>query len=154
VIVNLVVNRPDIIDAHWTYFYDEDVVFSRLSTPHLQSATNVPPSCGSLQAEIYFSKKYRPLTSKPDDYIEPVIRDLRRCGLLKPEDKILFKNTMHIEYANVIFDLERAAALDIVHKYLDDVGIRYCGRFGDWGYIWTDQAFESGEKAAQKALAA
>jgi hypothetical protein len=41
-----------------------------------------------------------------------------------------------------------------VHAYLDEIGIHYCGRFGDWGYIWTDQAFESGEKAAQKALAA
>ncbi|HZO83823.1 MAG TPA: NAD(P)-binding protein [Verrucomicrobiae bacterium] len=154
VIVNLVIDRPEIIDAHWTYFYDEEFVFSRLSTPHLQSASNVPPGCGSLQAEIYFSKKYRPLTGKSDDFIEPVIKDLRRCGLLKPEDKILLKNTMHIEYANVIFDLERASALATVHAYLDEIGVHYCGRFGDWGYIWTDQAFESGEKAAQKALAA
>ena len=154
VIVNLVIDRADIIDAHWTYFYDQDIVFSRVSTPHLQSADNVPPGCGSIQAEIYFSKKYRPLHGKPGDLIEPVIRDLRRCGLLKDTDKILFKDTMHIEWANVIFDLERAGALAKVHGYLDDLGIRYCGRFGDWGYIWTDEAFISGEKAAEKTLAA
>lgn len=28
VIVNLVINRPDLLDAHWTYIYDEEI-FSR-----------------------------------------------------------------------------------------------------------------------------
>ena len=152
VIVNLVVDRRDLIDAHWTYFYDQDVFFTRLSTPHLQSPNNVPPGCGSIQAECYYSKKYRPLDRKPDECIEPTIRDLKRIGILREEDKILFRNTMHIEYANVIFDLERAAALDIVHRYLDDLGIAYCGRYGDWAYIWTDESFMSGEKAAEKVL--
>jgi len=59
---------------------------------------------------------------------------------------------MHIPYANVIFDLECAPALATVHGYLDDVGIAYCGRYGDWAYIWTDQSFVSGENAAQRVL--
>jgi hypothetical protein len=57
-----------------------------------------------------------------------------------------------LKYANIIFDLERTAALAVVHGYLDDLGIAYCGRYGDWGYLWTDEAFKSGERAAQKAL--
>ena len=40
-----------------------------------------------------------------------------------------------------------------VHSYLDDVGIAYCGRYGDWAYLWTDESFLSGERAAEKALA-
>jgi len=152
VIVNLVVDRADLVEAHWSYFYDRDVFFTRLSTPHLQSPHNVPPGCGSLQAECYYSRKYRPLDIKPGECIEPVIRDLKRCGILREEDKILHTNTMHIEYANVIFDLERAAALATVHGYLDDLGIAYCGRYGDWAYIWTDESFMSGERAAEKVL--
>ncbi len=111
VIVNLVIDRPDLLDAHWTYIYDQDIFFTRLSTPHLQSPHNVPPGCGSIQAECYYSRKYRPLDRKPEECIEPTIRDLRRIGVLREDDKILFKNVMHIDYANVIFDLERAAAL-------------------------------------------
>jgi protoporphyrinogen oxidase len=153
VIVNLVVDRSDLIDAHWTYFYDRDICFARLSTPHLQSPHNVPPGCGSLQAECYFSRKYRPLDRAPDDCIELVIRDLQRCGILREEDRILFRNTMHVEYANVIFDLDCAKALKTVHGYLDDLGIAYCGRYGEWKYIWTDESFLSGERAAQKVLA-
>ena len=49
-------------------------------------------------------------------------------------------------------DLDRAAALKTVHGYLDDIGIAYCGRYGDWGYMWTDESFKSGELAAEKAL--
>jgi len=152
VIVNLVINRRDLLDAHWTYIYDQDVFFTRLSTPHLQSPHNVPPGCGSIQAECYYSKKYRPLDREPKDCIEPTIRDLRRIGVLRDDDKILFQDVMHIEYANVIFDLERAAALATVHGYLDDLGIAYCGRYGDWAYIWTDESFMSGERAAEKIL--
>lgn len=152
VIVSLGVDRADLVDAHWSYFYDRDVFFTRLSTPHLQSPHNVPPGCGSLQAECYYSRKYRPLDRRPEDCIEPVIQDLIRTGVLRESDRILFRHAMHIPYANVIFDLESTPATRTVHGYLDDIGIGYCGRYGDWAYIWTDQAFVSGENAAQKLI--
>jgi protoporphyrinogen oxidase len=152
VVVNLGINRTDLIDAHWTYFYDRDICFSRLSSPHLQSPNNVPSGAGSLQAEVYYSKKYRPLDRTPEECIQPVIDDLKRCGILREDDKILFRNAMLVPYANVIFDLDRADALSIVHGYLNDTGIGYCGRYGDWEYIWTDESFMSGEHAAQRVL--
>ena len=154
VLVNVGVNRSDLSPAHMTYFYDEDFCFTRLSFPHMLSVHNVPEGAGSIQAEVYFSGKYRPFTGKPEDLIEPVIADLRRCGLLRPDDRLLFRNAMLVPYANVIFDLDRKAALDTVHGYLDDIGVAYCGRYGDWGYMWTDESFISGERAAGKALAA
>jgi protoporphyrinogen oxidase len=135
-----------------TYFYDENICFTRLSFPHMLSARNVPPGAGSIQAEVYFSSKYKPLNNLPEDWIEPVIMDLRRCGLLREDDSILFRNASLVRYANVIFDLERAAALKTVHGYLDDIGVRYCGRYGEWGYLWTDEVFKTGENAAQKII--
>ncbi len=152
VLVNLGINRADISKASWTYFYDEEFPFSRVSFPRNYSPHVVPAGCGSIQAEIYFSKKYRPLTQPPESCIEPTIDGLRRCGLLRDSDKIVFREAMLIPYANIIFDLDRAAALKLVHGYLDDLRIRYCGRYGDWGYLWTDEAFASGEKAAQRVL--
>ena len=153
VIVSLGIDRADLIDAHWTYFYDRDIFFTRVSTPHLQSPNNVPPGCGSLQVECYYSSKYRPLDRRPEDCIEPVIADLKRCGVLRETDRVLFRHAMHIPYANVIFDLETAPAAALVHGFLNDVGIGYCGRYGDWAYIWTDQSFVSGENALHKLLA-
>ncbi|HVO63572.1 MAG TPA: NAD(P)-binding protein [Terriglobales bacterium] len=154
VLVNIGVNRQDLSSAHMTYFYDEDICFTRLGFPHMLSASNALPGTGSIQAEVYFSAKYKPFSGAPEDWIEPVIRDLRRCGLLRDDDQILCKKAMLLRYANVIFDLDRAAALKTVHGYLDDLGIAYCGRYGDWGYMWTDESFKSGELAAERALAA
>jgi protoporphyrinogen oxidase len=152
VLVNIGVNREDISKAHVTYFYDEDICFSRLGFPHMLAASNAPAGTGSIQAEIYFSEKYKPFTGSADDWIDPVILDLRRCGLLRDDDQILCRKAILLRYANVIFDHERAAALRTVHGYLDDLAIAYCGRYGDWGYLWTDESFKSGENAAQKAL--
>jgi len=153
VLVNIGVNRADLSDAHMTYFYDEDICFTRLGFPHMLTTRNAPPGTGSIQAEVYFSQKYKPLTVSPESLIEPVIRDLRRCGITREEDQILLKKAMSLRYANIIFDLDRASALATVHGYLDDVGIAYCGRYGDWGYMWTDESFKSGELAAERALA-
>jgi len=152
VLVNIGVNRPDISKAHMTYFYDQDICFSRLGFPHMLSERNAPPGAGNIQAEVYFSEKYKPFHGSPEDWIEPVIHDLRRVGLLHDSDEILDKKAMLLKYANVIFDLERADSLRTIHGYLDDIGIAYCGRYGDWGYMWTDESFISGEKAAERAL--
>jgi protoporphyrinogen oxidase len=152
VLVNVGVNRQDLSSAHMTYFYDQDICFTRLGFPHMLSATNAPAGAGSIQAEIYFSDKYKPFTGSPEDWIEPVIKDLHRCGLLRENDVILSRKAMLLRYANIIFDLDRASALNTVHGYLNDIGIAYCGRYGDWGYMWTDESFKSGELAAERAL--
>ena len=152
VIVNIGVKREDITRAHWTYFYDADIAFARLSFPHLLSPKTVPPGCGAIQAEVYFSDKYRPLTQSADSQIAPVIEGLRKCGLLKDDDAIAHKSAWATS-GNVIFDQDRPAALAATHAYLDEIGIAYCGRYGDWGYMWTDESFFSGERAAQKVLA-
>jgi protoporphyrinogen oxidase len=152
VIVNVGVDREDLSPTQLSYFYDEDICFTRLSFPHMLSPRNVPSGTGSIQAEVYFSSKYKPLSGSPQDMIDPVIRDLHRCGLLRDNDRILFSNAQLLRYANIIFDLDRAAALKTVHGYLDDLGIAYCGRYGDWGYMWTDESFKSGENAAQRVI--
>jgi protoporphyrinogen oxidase len=153
VLVNVGINRADISNAHMTYFYDEDICFTRLSFPHMLSSRNAPQGTGNIQAEIYFSEKYKPFSGKAEDWIDPVIRDLKKVGLIREEDEILCRKAMLLRYANVIFDLERADALKTVHGYLDDIGIAYCGRYGDWGYMWTDESFISGERAAERAIA-
>ncbi len=152
VLVNVGVDRDDLSEAQITYVYDEDICFTRLSFPHMLSSENVPPGCGSIQAEVYFSSKYRPLTREPEDLIDDVIADLRRTGILREQDKVLSRHAKVVRHANVIFDLDRTAALKTVHGYLDEIGILYCGRYGDWGYMWTDESFISGERAAESAL--
>ena len=152
VLVNIGINRPIETRAQWTYFYDDDICFARLSYPPHFSPALAPPGHGSIQAEVYFSEKWRPLRGAPEDWIEPTIDGLIQCGLVRGREEVIHRSVIFAPFANVIFDQDRPKALATVHGYLDEVGIRYCGRYGDWAYIWTDQAFKSGEKAAQAAL--
>ena len=152
VLVNIGVARPDVSQASWIYFYDDDMPFSRISFPRTMSTSTTPQGTSSIQCEVYFSPKYRPLDRSPEEWIDPVLDGLRRCGLLRADDTILVRKAMLIPYANIIFDLDRAGALRTVHGYLDDLGIAYCGRYGAWGYLWTDVPFLSGEDAAQRVL--
>jgi len=154
VLVNVGVNRADLSSAHVTYIYDPEISFTRLSFPHMLAASNAPPGCGSVQAEVYFSDKYRPLAQPLDDIVERVVADLRKTGTLRDDDAIVTRHAAVVRHANVIFDLDRTKALEAVHGYLDDVGIAYCGRYGDWGYMWTDESYISGERAAESVLSA
>jgi len=152
VLVSLGVDREDISETGITYFYDEDVIFSRVNLPHMFSPNNAPKGCGTIQAEVYFSDKYKPMPARPSDLIEPVIQTLRRCNFLRETDKILLKDTFVNRYANVIFDLDRGPAVKLVHGFLDDIGVHYCGRYGSWNHAWTDEAFIEGEEAARRAI--
>ncbi|MEM1182707.1 MAG: NAD(P)-binding protein [Acidobacteriota bacterium] len=152
VLVNLGVAREGVARAHWSYFYDEDLIFTRLSAPHLLSPNTVPPGASAIQAEIYYSKKYRPRILDVDAHIEPVIQDLRKVGLLRDDDEILHRNASLIPYANIIFDHDRPKALETLFAYLDELGIATCGRYGRWGYHWSDESFLSGEGAAASIL--
>jgi protoporphyrinogen oxidase len=152
VIVNLGIARKNISAVHRSYFYDHDIVFSRLTFPRMFSPNNVPGGYESIQAEIYFSKKYKPLFLSPDSFITPVISGLIRCGLITDNDKVVYQEAKLISYANIIFDFDRKHSLLPVHNYLDEIGINYCGRYGEWKNLKSDEAFESGEIAAQHVI--
>ena len=79
------VDRNDISDTHITYFYDEDVVFSRVNS-RIGSLRNAPPGTGSIQAEVYFSDKYRPLQG-PRGHGRAGDVGSHPCGFLRPDDR-------------------------------------------------------------------
>lgn len=152
VVVNIGINRDVPIKPQWSYFYDDDIPFARVSYRKNLSPHTLPPGCTAYQAEIYFSEKYRPLVDKPEAWIEPAIDGLIKAGLVENREEIVHQSAMFLPFGNVIFDHDRPKAIETIHGFLDDVGVSYCGRFGDWGYIWTDQAFLSGERAAKTAM--
>ena len=152
VIVSLGVNRPNIHDHHWTYFYDEDLQISRISMQSLFSPYTVPEGCSSLQAEIYFSDKYKPLTKSPEEFI-PIVRDeLIKCGILKMNDEIMVADARVTPFAQIIFDHDRKDAVELIHAFLLENNIHFGGRYAEWVYTWSDQAFLSGDAAAEQIL--
>ena len=152
VVVNFGVNRSDLSPCHWRYIYDLDMRSVRLSFPHMFSPTTVPEGCGAVQVEVYYSDKYKPLDHAPEEDIAPMKAELVKMGVLPEDDEILVEEARFIKYANVIFDLDSGPAAAKVQDYLKSLDITYCGRYGDWAYIWTDQSYLSGQRAAQRIL--
>lgn len=62
---------------------------------------------GSIQAEVYFSDKYKPFSGSAEEWIAPIIADLRRCALRRDDDKILCQKAMLLHHATISFDHER-----------------------------------------------
>lgn len=151
VLINIGVERDEEFpNMHWMYFYDEDILFSRGNFPHRLSPNNAPANCGSIQVEVYHST-FRPLPVQ--DVLNRSIEQLLNIGLLHKSDRFLVTQEKHIKYANILFDLERTRNLSIVLDYLKESGIFTCGRYGEWGYYWTDDSIVSGWRAADQIIA-
>ena len=54
VLINLGINRPDLSNTAITYFYDEDVIFSRVTCLICSIEKKPPPGCGTIPAESIF----------------------------------------------------------------------------------------------------
>jgi len=137
-------------NSHCAYFYDSEILFSQLIFPQAFSEKNASEKHGSVQALVHFSKKYKPLHLRPNSFIEPIINNLKRCDILEENNKINYKAARLLPYANIIHDFNRKSNLSAIHKYLIELNIFYCGRYGLWTNLKADESFESGVSAAKK----
>lgn len=141
--VSLGFKRPDVAKYLWFYIYDEDVPPARVYSPNLKSPDNAPEGCSSLQAEIFFANG----ANIPDknDVLQQTVEKLKKiCGF--NEEDIAVKDIRFEPYANIIFTPEIYESRKVVREWLQAQGIKTIGRFGEWDYLWSHQAFESGMK--------
>jgi protoporphyrinogen oxidase len=141
-------NRPDIPKDIWFYIYDEDIIPARAYSPSIKSCDNVPEGKSSLQFESYFSK-YTPHKYSEGDLIEHIANKGVNIGLWDIND-IEVSDYREVKYANVVYDLERAKSIGIVHAFLLKNNICVAGRFGEWAYLWSDQSLISGKNIADE----
>lgn len=148
-VVNLGIDRADLTSKHWIHFPEADISFFRISFPHNFSPALVPPGMSSISAEVSY-----PTGTPPDRnaLIERVIQDLIKVRVLRPDDKVVVKHTQDIPFGYCIFTDERRASLAVIKRWLNEVGIVPCGRYGLWAYFWSDEAVLSGKKGAELAV--
>ena len=132
----------------WFYIYDEDLMAARAYSPSIKSPDNVPSGCSSLQFEIY-SSSHKPQLHSPDEMKANTLIALKRMGLVNTDDDVLFMHHKRLTWGNVVFDLGMEQRRDLVLNWLKGVGIVSAGRFGEWDYFWSNQAYMSGKRAAQ-----
>ena len=143
-------NKPNVSPSLWFYIYDRDILASRAYSPNWKSPENAPEGCSSLQFEIYSSPR-NPQTRTVEELKENTVQALKTMRLAEDED-ILFVEHRRLPYGNVVFDVGMEARRDVVRAWLEGCGIHLAGRFGEWGYLWSNQSTLSGLRAAEAAF--
>lgn len=140
--VSIALKTKNIPPYLWWYIYDEDILAARVYSPSLKSPNNAPKGCSSLQMEVYCEEgKYT-----ESQLLDGTVGKLVEQGIIKQED-ILFTHVGFEKYANVIFDHLVYENRKKVKDYLLGIGIHPIGRFGEWGYLWSNQSLLSGMNA-------
>lgn len=141
--VSLGFNRPDVAKYLWFYIYDEDVPPARVYSPNLKSPDNAPDGCSSLQAEIFFANGVKVVDK--NIILQKTVERLKEICQFNDSD-VVVKDIRFEPYANIIFTPEIYESRKVVREWLQARGIKTIGRFGEWDYLWSHQAFESGMK--------
>ena len=150
-LISIGFSKPNVQPYLWFYIYDKDILASRAYSPSIKSPDNVPVGCSSLQFEIYSSSQ-KPQTHSPEEMIANTLMFLKRIGLVNSEDEILFMHHKRLPWGNVVFDLGMEKRREHVLIWLKQNGIITAGRFGEWDYQWSNQAFMSGRRAAHRVF--
>ena len=141
--VSLGFNRLDVAKYLWFYIYDEDVPPARVYSPNLKSPDNAPDGCSSLQAEIFFANGVKVVDK--NIILQKTVEKLKEICQFNDSD-VVVKDIRFEPYANIIFTPEIYESRKVVREWLQAQGIKTIGRFGEWDYLWSHQAFESGMK--------
>lgn len=162
-IINVVVNHRAPLSNQWIYIYDKDMYSTRISFTELLSPNNGEPGKSGIQVEVYFSD-YRPLTETIESIEQKVLDELVTMKLAASREAIENFHSKWINWANVIFDVERIEAQEAVFDWLETKGllreqddlepmtdwdnktasgqslgeIILAGRFAQWKYYWTE----------------
>jgi UDP-galactopyranose mutase len=147
--INIGIDRPDISNQHWIYFPEDRFVFSRVGFPSNFSKSAAPEGTSSIYIEITHSPAEEP---DIEAAFERSLADLKKCGILRPDDRVLTRHVLDIKCAYVVFDRHRQKYLGPLIDYLESVNIHTAGRYGRWDYHSMEDSILSG-KAAAEAIA-
>ncbi len=143
--LNLGIDRKDSLNRHWIYFPQKEACFFRVGFFHNFSSCLSPCGKSSLYVEIAYSKE-KPINK--DKIVSRSIEDLKKTGILKPQEKILVQDINDIEYGYPIYDCNYSLAREDILKFLSRHNIIGCGRYGSWRYMSMEDVILDGKNIA------
>jgi UDP-galactopyranose mutase len=144
--VNLGIDRENIIDKHWIYFPEKDIIFNRVSFPMNFSPYTTPDGKSSILVEITFRDEFIDI----EDTVNRAINDLIKTGIINKDDNVEVCDATIFDYAYVIYDLNHNENVGFINKFLFQNNIVPIGRFGEWEYYNMDKAILSGKKGIER----
>jgi protoporphyrinogen oxidase len=129
--------KPCPSDKNWIYFPNPKTPFYRMTYLSNYSPDIVPGSDTKRYFAILTETTYSRFKPLPEgDFVEATVDGLIAEGILEPSDRKLIETAflIHAAHAYPIPSVDRNAALDTIHAYLEPRGIFSRGRFGSWKY--------------------
>ena len=151
-LISVGIARPDVSPSLWFYIYDPDILAARVYSPSWKAPANAPEGHSSLQFEIYSSPR-APQTATVEEMKQNCLDAMEKMGLAR-RDEVVLLHHKSLPYGNVVFDTGMEARRDLMATWVRSCGIELAGRFGEWAYLWSNQSFMSGRRAAEAALGA
>ena len=148
-LVDVGVRHPAKRKHTWIYVYDEDKLSTRISIVEHFSPHNAPAGCTGMSVEVYGSA-YRPLPPDREEVRRRVLSELVEIGLVESPEAIIFSQIRFVPWGQVIYDHDRRGALEIVHGFLDSMGVRRVGRYSEWKYLMTHDCVLRSRRAAAR----
>ena len=149
--ISLGVDRPRVSDAHWIYYPEPEYSFYRAGFPGNLSPSLVPRGCSSLYVE---RSLLRDEPFDPDEVIDTAVDDLKRAGILRRGDRVVYRRVGVLDPAYVIYDRFRAGHVARCLEALAGADIVSAGRFGAWEYSSMEGAIRAGMDIAARLGAA
>ncbi|MCP4716457.1 MAG: NAD(P)-binding protein [Deltaproteobacteria bacterium] len=144
--INLGINRKKISDYHWMYFPGAEFPFYRVGVYSNISPALAPRNTSSLYVEIAAKK---PGALDESAAVDASLEGLRRCGILKKNDRVCVTKLLPIEHAYVHFTPYREQKLPQVMEWLQQHGIMSIGRYGAWDYLAMEDSLLQGRESAK-----
>lgn len=147
VLVSVGLRGEKVLDDIWFYIYDKDIWAARVYSPSNKSPNNAPQGYSSLQFEIYFNGRTPPPAK--EECIQNIKYALKRLAehgaiCIDIDRDIVFMDCRVQNYGNIIMYPNNEAKSQTIKDYLKSIDVIPIGRFGEWKYFWSDQAFLSG----------
>jgi protoporphyrinogen oxidase len=135
--VGIGLKRPAPSDKNWIYFPNPKTPFYRMTYLSNYSPGIVPGGDTGRYFSILTETTYSRFKAlPPGDFGKAVVDGLLSEGILQPSDVPLIESVflIHAAHAYPIPSVDRNAALDTIHAYLEPLDIHSRGRFGAWKY--------------------
>lgn len=132
-------NHPE---YHWAYIPDIDVKTHKISFLKNNSPNVAPKGKSLIVADITCKFLDEVWKMKDEDLIREVAESLHKKKVLD-KSKISSSKVIRSKYGYVINDSNYQKNLQIVRDFLDNLGIKLCGRFSEFKYLNADACVRS-----------
>lgn len=145
----IAVHNESLMDKSAVYIPDPTVLPHRVCYMGFFSPNMVRPGTSSLVAEITTPPGGEIDRMSDGAFLERLIADLDRVGILRKADVIL-ADTRRIEYAYPVYDRDYTAKVAVLRRYFESLGIDQLGRFAEFDYINSDECIHRAMRLAER----